>query len=104
MNKVIRDGKIAVLYSPGYGAGWFSWNTFCPQCVFSPEIVNLIEEDRNDEVTPELCSMLFGDEFYSGGSRDLKIQWIPEGSNFTIDEYDGFESIHYMDKIEYLTA
>ena len=22
MEKVIRDGKVAVLYSPGYGAGW----------------------------------------------------------------------------------
>jgi hypothetical protein len=26
MEKVIRDGKVAVLYSPGYGAGWYSWN------------------------------------------------------------------------------
>ena len=26
MEKVIRDGKVAVLYSPGYGAGWsYSW-------------------------------------------------------------------------------
>ena len=25
MEKVIRDGKVAVLYSPGYGAGWSTW-------------------------------------------------------------------------------
>ena len=33
MNKVIRDGKVAVLYSPGYGAGWYSWNWNHPECV-----------------------------------------------------------------------
>lgn len=26
MDKVIKDGKVAVLYSPGFGAGWFTWN------------------------------------------------------------------------------
>ena len=26
MTKCIRDGKVAILYSPGYGAGWSTWN------------------------------------------------------------------------------
>jgi hypothetical protein len=26
MNKLVRDGKVAVLYSTGYGAGWYSWH------------------------------------------------------------------------------
>lgn len=25
-DKVIEDGKVAVLISPNYGAGWYSWN------------------------------------------------------------------------------
>ena len=25
MEKIEQDGKVAVLYSPGYGAGWSSW-------------------------------------------------------------------------------
>ena len=25
--KVIRDGKVAVLISPGYGAGWSTWSS-----------------------------------------------------------------------------
>lgn len=104
MNKVIKEGKVAILYSPRYGAGWYSWNNFCPQCVFSPEIVKMVEDDRLDDVTSELCKSLFGDEFYSGGSDGLRIHWLPEGTNFTIDEYDGFESIHYVDQIQYLTA
>lgn len=30
MDKVIRDGMVAVIYSPGYGAGWSSWNRDYP--------------------------------------------------------------------------
>jgi hypothetical protein len=26
MNKLIRDGMVAVLYSPDYGSGWYTWN------------------------------------------------------------------------------
>ena len=26
IEKVVRDGKVAVLVSPGYGAGWSTWN------------------------------------------------------------------------------
>ena len=26
MEKIIEDGKVAVLVSKGYGAGWSTWN------------------------------------------------------------------------------
>jgi hypothetical protein len=47
LKKVIRDGKVAVLYSPGFGAGWYSWNSSVPQCLFSPEIVAMVEAVEN---------------------------------------------------------
>ena len=25
MDKVVRDGLVAVLVSPGHGAGWYTW-------------------------------------------------------------------------------
>ena len=31
MNKLIRDGKVAVLISPEYGAGWSTWNYDLPE-------------------------------------------------------------------------
>ncbi len=105
LKKVIRDGKVAVLYSPRYGAGWLSWNTSVPECVFSPEIVKLVEENNRNEITDELCTELFGvDYFYSGGARDLQIEWLDEGTAFRITEYDGFESIEIIAEIDYLTA
>ena len=26
MKKVIENGQVAVIYSPGFGAGWYTWN------------------------------------------------------------------------------
>ena len=102
MNKVIRDGKVAVLYSPGYGAGWFSWNTWCKECLFSPEIVAMVEAGINWEKdwkkVEKKAKELFnkdGKEFevYDNAVRDLKIAWIDEGAVFQIHENEGYERI-----------
>ncbi len=98
--KVIRDGKVAVLYSPGFGAGWYSWNTNVPQCLFSPEIVALVESNQADTITGEFCEELFGvDYFCALGADQLEIEWLPSGTHFDIDEYDGSESIRTFDDI-----
>lgn len=100
IKKVVRDGKVAVLYSPEFGAGWYSWNTSVPQCLFSPEVVALVESGKRHEITDEYCDMLFGvDDFYSGGSESLEIMWLPVGTHFDIHEYDGNESVKTFDDI-----
>ena len=50
MKKIIRDGKVAVLYSPGFGAGWSTWNQELPELVFNPVIVDLVEKEQWDEL------------------------------------------------------
>lgn len=96
MDKVVRDGKVAVLYSPGFGAGWYSWNSKHPECLFAPTIVALVEAGRHDAID-EIAKTLFDDYFYTGGSMDLEIEWLPIGTAFEIHEYDGSESIRTMD-------
>lgn len=98
LRKVIRDGKVAVLYSPGFGAGWYTWNTGYPQAMFLPEIVELVEARRHDEITDELVKELLGcEDFYAGGAGELRIEWLPVGTKFYIREYDGSESIETDD-------
>jgi hypothetical protein len=98
MDKVVRDGKVAVLYSPGFGAGWYTWNVDVKQCLFHPKIVELIEQNKRHEITDELCESLFCvDSFFSGGADSLRIEWLPEGTRFFINEYDGSESIETVD-------
>lgn len=100
MEKVIRDGMVAVLYSPDYGAGWYTWNSDVKECIFHPEIVKMVEENRQGEITDEFCQELFNcDYFYAGGASNLRIEWLPEGMGFYIDEYDGFETVETLDSI-----
>jgi hypothetical protein len=48
-----------------------------------------------------------GEEYrnvYLGGVRDLKVEWIDEGTLFRIHEYDGYESVEYYDIEDYFMA
>ena len=45
MEKVIRDGKVAVLYSPGYGAGWYSWHDI-EDLLYDPAVVEMVEKGK----------------------------------------------------------
>jgi hypothetical protein len=97
MEKVIRNGQVAVLYSPGYGAGWYTWNPGIPGIVFHPTLVELVEQERSHEITQELCKSLLGltedDHVCVLGASDLCLMWLPIGTPFRIEEYDGSESI-----------
>lgn len=103
MDKVIRDGLVAVLYSPGFGAGWYTWNSDFPECVFDRDIVGAVESGDIAKAA-SIAEEKYGDGFYSGGARDLQIAWIKQGMQFEINEYDGAESIHQIGEHEYFTA
>lgn len=106
MEKVIEDGCVAVLYSPGYGAGWSTWAgaEYQETALFHPKFVQAARDGVFD--IGEVMEELFGDEdaFYTGGWRDITIRWVPVGTRFRIHEYDGSESIEYLDRIEHYVA
>jgi hypothetical protein len=103
MNKVIRDGKVAVLVSPGFGAGWYTWNYLNPEILFDPFIVKMVE-DKTDSKTIELyCEEKYPNGYF-GGADDLTIQWLPVGTAFRIHEYDGSESVEIRDDITWNIA
>ena len=95
MNKKIVDGKVAVLFAPGFGAGWSTWNTEHEAMLFDPFIVAMVEKRSQDNVFEELVEYCM-DTYpggYFGAVRDLEVAWIPEGKKFYIREYDGNEVI-----------
>ena len=102
MNKLVRDGMVAVLYSPDYGSGWYTWNRNQPELLFDPAIVQLVEEDKFDELKTYVT--LKYPNIYEGGMWELKVAWIPEGTMFRINEYDGDESIELKDDMDWFTA
>ena len=96
------DGVIhvAVLYSPGYGAGWYTWNTGYKDLMFDPVIVSLVEKQKPEEIYKYLEST-YGEDVYTGGVDSLTVRWIPEGRLFIIREYDGNEYIETIDDIKW---
>ena len=108
MEKVIRDGKIAVLYSPDFGAGWYSWHGI-EELIYHPKIVELVENNQREEITEAFIAELLGiidehDMPHISGAEDLTIKWLPVGTEFIIDEYDGSESITLKETQQWLTA
>lgn len=107
MDKVIEDGLVAVLYSPGFGAGWYTWNYATPECLYDPEIVDMVRTGAPAAEIEEVARSkwaLDNDHFYPGGADGLRIEWLPEGTRFWVDEYDGSENIVTEHDQEWLTA
>ena len=87
MEKVIRDGKVAVAVSGGFGAGWSTWNDVHP-C--DARFNSLFLAGKHEEAA-ELCEELrLG---YTGGASQVEIVWVELGEKFIITEYDGSEGL-----------
>jgi len=104
MKKLIRDGLVAVLYSPGFGAGWSTWDNgnYGAELVFDPVLATYVDEGKMAEAE-SYVAMRFP-KAYTGGLVDLSIKWIPVGTAFRIHEYDGAESVEIKEKMDWMTA
>ena len=103
MNKVIRDGKVAVVYSPGFGAGWYTWNKEDPEIMFDPTIVEYVEKQEQEKLLAYM-GLKYPDIYLGSNVSELSIAWIEEGVYFRIDEYDGNESVVIKDDEDWLIA
>jgi hypothetical protein len=102
MNKTIKDGQVAVVYSPRYGAGWSTWNPGRFEMVFDPGLVDLVESGDKEKILAYV-TLRWGDANILGVD-DLEVEWIAEGTEFVIDEYDGAETIVLRDHMKWITA
>jgi hypothetical protein len=104
-DKVVRDGKVAVLVSPGFGAGWYTWNQAHPELLFLPRVVEMVLNGTSYSEIESYVNSVYGEhEIYTGGASDLKIEWIPQGAQFQVEEYDGSESLRLKDSEDWITA
>src|SRR5258708_5572262 len=96
MQKLIRAGKVAVLYSPGFGAGWSTWNTEEGVAEFmsmDAEVVQAFLDGGGAAASAVVEKKYPGKYCCVLGASDLKVAWLDQGTRFRIDEYDGSESI-----------
>lgn len=101
MNKLIRDGKVAVLYSPGYSAGWSTWAEPHEKelLMYDADIVQLVLDVNAGSITAEefyaKVDMIWQLKSYESdlNTQNLHIRWLPEGSLFRVEEYNGSERV-----------
>lgn len=104
------EGKVAVLFSSGYGAGWSSWNEeHKEQLLFDPEIVKIVlgnsEAYDGSKLIRDHCDKKYGiGSIYTGGVDTLEIYWATPGELFQIDEFDGYESVSSRDLENWIEA
>lgn len=98
MEKIIRDGMVAVAVSGGFGAGWSTWNGIDPR---DARFNQLFLDGNIDEVVRICNEEALG---YAGGAKDVEILWVPKGSKFRIGEYDGSEDLVTEDQDDWVIA
>lgn len=91
-----------VLISPGYGAGWSTWNYI--DLAFDPDIIQAFEAGLNEKDMRDFIISLGYKVPYMGGYECCKVVDIPKGTLFKIKEYDGYESIETYNTDDWLVA
>ena len=92
----------AVLVSPGFGAGWSTWNY--PAVAYDKRVVEYWlthKTENNDQAVYDFMESIGYHQVYCGGWNDIELEWIPKGVKWRIDEYDGNESIIFYEKEEW---
>jgi hypothetical protein len=99
--KVIRDGKVAVLVSYGWGAGWYT-HSYNQEHLFNPTIVEMVLNRAEVEDIIATAEKIWGSDDYFGGADGLNVEWVDQGTRFIIEEYDGAEIIKLIDEIKWI--
>ena len=103
IRKELRNGNVGVLFSKGYGAGWYSWHGIL-DLLFDPEVIKMVEAETHSDIIEQYCIRVYGDDYYYGGADGLRVMWIPEGTEFKIDEYDGLEFVVTRENVNWIMA
>ena len=104
-----EKGDVAVLISPGYGAGWSTWGDAeqRAQLLFDRRFISLKLDNPPDadvRVIALLNSIWPDDPPYEGGFAKARVVWVKPGTAFRVSEYDGNESLILLDNDERFIA
>lgn len=106
-DKYINDeGLVGVIISPGFGAGFHSWNDI-PGLCFDKDIIQMIMEDKPIQELEDFVEAKYEhtEDVSTSGLAQAEVHWIEPGTQFFIDEYDGSESLTLIkDNENLLTA
>lgn len=97
-----EDGEVGILVSYGYGAGWSTWND--KELAYDKRIIEKwLEKVSADEMCSYVKSLGYTKP-YMGGYEQLELVFVPRGTLFRIDEYDGAEALETFDNAGFIMA
>jgi hypothetical protein len=106
MEKLIKDGKVAVIISPGFGVGWSTWATSNEEkefLLFDKTLAQMVIDKKDRDVIVSYVMGKFPD-VYTGGAGALTVVWVNQGDGILITEYDGAEGIRTRDSHNWIIA
>ena len=91
------EGNIEILISPGYGAGWSTWDyDYGINLALDKRIINFYkkygQEVSEEQLEEFLKSIGYENVFYRGWDQN-QIFTVPKNCKFKIKEYDGYEEL-----------
>lgn len=98
-----EDGHVGVVISPGFGAGWSTWaeDDIKLFCTMDKTIVEMaLASTSSDDVKKYIEDKFGKDQYiYIGWWNDVEVVFLPVGTAFYINEYDGHESLKTADDL-----
>lgn len=97
-----EQGLVAVLISTGFGAGWSTWahDEEREGLLFDSRLVDYVLAQGSEGLAEYAESL--GYTSYTGGARDVQVEWLEPGTRFYVEEYDGSESIRTFDHLSHV--
>lgn len=99
MRKVVQNGNVAIVIPNEFNTKWYTFHKV-KELVFDPEVVKLVQELltsnaplKESSKIEEYCDETYGERIFYGDSMYLKVHWIPEGTKFSLESKDGWESL-----------
>lgn len=102
VDKLIIEDEVAVLVSHGYGAGWYSWDGD-EAALFDPVLAQALLDGKPDDEITRIAKQRYPNQ-YLGGLDGLTVHWVPLGTRFRIEEYDGSESLMIESEYHWVIA
>lgn len=104
IDRVYNDDKtrVAVLYTNDFGSGWSTWNNI-PGLVFEPEVVRMVLDKVDSSKIVSYCEKKYPDGCFLGVDN-LNVRWVSVGRRFIVTEYDGRETLQFLEDIKWNTA
>ena len=103
MEKVIRDGKTAIIIHKGWGFPWSTGHGMPEESLFDPHLVHLLESNATQkEVEDYSFEKYKRNAWGSWNGHNLQVEWIDEGREFIITSYDGRVCLFFKDTANWI--